>query len=577
VGCSGITLRKLESEERRPSKQIAERLADVLSVPPEGRADFLRFARGDPFAAPDVPKFPDQPPPAQVPRHNLPSPLTRFIGREREMGEIRSLLGAERLVTLTGTGGTGKTRLALEVAAGRLDTAAFADGIWLVELAALADPALLPQAVANALGLREIPGLSITNGLLDHLRSKQLLLLLDNCEHLIQASAELAEKLLHACPHLSILATSREALGIAGERAYPVPSLSLPDSNQQDTLNALNRSEAGRLFVERAVAALPGFALSSDAAAAVAEICRQLDGIPLAIELAAVRVKVLDAEQIAARLNDRFGLLTSGSSTALRRHQTLQALIDWSYDLLSEPERLLFRRLAVFSGGWTFDAAQAVCNASDFAWRSHPLPHTPTPALLDTLDLLAQLANKSLVMIDHKPGAEPRYRMLERIRQYALGRLEASGEVDEVCERHTTFYLALAETGDPYEGSAQPAWLDALHSDQDNLRAALARAQSTVGSGELGLQLALATSGFWGGHSFWSEGRGWLAAALAQADREQLQDARLRAWVHTNAAQFAGLQGDYAAAQHHGAEGLRLFRELGNQSASAYVLCQTLG
>jgi predicted ATPase len=577
VGCSAITLRKLEAEERRPSKQIAERLADVLHIALSDRADYLRFARGDPFSAPGAPHTPDQPAARPSPRHNLPSALTRFIGREREMGEIRALLGAERLVTLTGTGGTGKTRLAQQIAAGLLDASAFPDGLWLVELASLADPALLPQAVANALGLKEMSGLSITAVLLDHLRPKQTLLLLDNCEHLIQACAELAETLLRACPQLSILATSREGLSITGESAYPVPPLSLPEASPHDSLDAVHRSEAARLFVERASAARPDFALTSDNAPAVTEICRQLDGIPLAIELAAARVKVLRVEQIAARLNDRFRLLTSGSRTAEHRHQTLQGLIDWSYDLLSEPERILLRRLSIFVGGWTFDAAQTVCNASDFAWRNRPLPR-PVPAIvLDTLDLLAQLANKSLVMIEHKPGAEPRYRMLETIRQYAMARLEASGEADEVRERHTTFYLALAEIRDQIPLPEQPAWLDALYSDHDNLRAALAWAQSTVGGAERGLRLAQAMADFWAGHGYWSEGRGWLEAALAQAEGEQLQDAGLRPWALANLALLAGHQGDYAAAQARGTESLRLFRELGIHGGSAFVLCQVLG
>jgi predicted ATPase/DNA-binding XRE family transcriptional regulator len=575
VGCSAITLRKLEAEERRPSKQIAERLAEVLQVTPDDRADFLRFARGDPFAGPATPKTPDQPEPHETPHHNLPSPLTRFIGREREIGEIKALLGTERLVILTGTGGTGKTRLAQQVAVGLLD--AFPDGAWQVELASLHDPALVPQVIANGLGLREMPGLPITAVLLDHLRPKRLLLLLDNCEHLIQVCAELAEMLLRACPQLSILATSREGLGITGVSAYLVPSLSLPDASQRDSIETLNRSEAARLFVERASTVLPGFALTNDNAPAVAEICRQLDGIPLAIELAAARVRVLRVEQIVALLDDRFRLLTSGSRTALHRHQTLQALIDWSYDLLSEPERILFRCLAVFVGGWTFEAAEAVGNGEDFAKRNRPARSTATPIRLDTLDLLAQLANKSLVMIEHKPGTETRYRMLETIRQYALAKLEASGEADEVRQRHTTFYVALAEPWDQAPGPPPPAWLDALYSDHDNLRAALARAQLTVGSAELGLRLALATTQLWAGHGYWSEGRGWLEAALARAEGEQLQNAELRPWALNSLAHLAGLQGDYAAAQARGTESLRLFRELGNQRASAHVLCQVLG
>src|SRR5258708_30981627 len=304
VGCSAITLRKLEAEERRPSKQIAERLADVLQIAPDGRADFLRFARGDPFAAPAASITANQPAPTPAQRHNLPSALTRFIGREREMGEIRALLGAERLVTLTGAGGTGKTRLSQQVAAGMVD--AFPDGAWLVELAPLAGPALVPQSLARVLGVRDVPGRSLTDLLLDDLRHKHLLLLLDNCEHLIQACADLADKLLSGCPRLTILATSREGLAIAGEVIYLVPSLSLPSLSADHSLERLAQSEAVQLFAERARLALPGFTVPRANSAAVAQICRNLDGIPLAIELAAARMKALDVNQIAARLDDRF-------------------------------------------------------------------------------------------------------------------------------------------------------------------------------------------------------------------------------------------------------------------------------
>jgi predicted ATPase/DNA-binding XRE family transcriptional regulator len=359
VGCSAITLRKLEAEERRPSKQIAERLAEVLNVSPEARADFLRFARGDPFAAPYAAAA-GRIPVIEPRRDNLPLQLTSFIGREREIADIGRLLtgSAARLVTLVGTGGSGKTRLSQQAVTGVLP--AFADGAWLVELAPLADPALVDSTTAVVLGLEPAPGRAPLAQLLDDLRPKHLLLVLDNCEHLLQACAELAESLLRVCPRLVILATSREGLGVPGESLYHVGSLSLAEADERPTPDTLAGSEAVRLFVERAADRLADFSLTEANAPAVDQICRQLDGIPLALELAAARVTVLPVDQIAARLNVRFQLLTGGSRTALPRHQTLQALIDWSYDLLSEPEARLLRRLAVFAGGWTLEAAEAV-------------------------------------------------------------------------------------------------------------------------------------------------------------------------------------------------------------------------
>jgi predicted ATPase len=290
--------------------------------------------------------------------HNLPLQLTSFVGRERELAELAHLLAAHRLVTATGPGGTGKTRLALQAAAEALPDAP--DGVWLVELAALADPALVPQAVAVAVGVREEPGRALVATLSDALRPKRLLLVLDNCEHLLEACARLADVLLRACPHLTILATSREALGLAGEAPYRVPSLSLPDASPGPPAGALSRSEAVRLFAERAAVVRPGFAVTEDNASAVAAVCARLDGIPLALELAAARVRVLPVEQLLGRLEDRFRLLTGGSRTALERHQTLRAAVDWSYGLLTEPERRLFDRLAVFAGGFSLEAAESV-------------------------------------------------------------------------------------------------------------------------------------------------------------------------------------------------------------------------
>ena len=327
--------------------------------------------------------------------------MTSFIGRQNDLMETRRLLPATRLLTLIGPGGTGKTRLSLQLAAEVLD--AFSDGAWLVELAPVSDPALLPQTVASVWDVREQPGRPLMATLSDYLRPKTLLLILDNCEHLVDACAQLATALLTACPRLKILASSREALGVAGETAYRVPSLSLPDPRQPPSFESLSHSEAARLFIERAQASQPHFAPAAHNFSAIAQICQRLDGIPLALELAAARVKLFTVEQIAVRLDDRFRLLTGGSRTALPRQQTLRALVDWSYDLLPEPECGALRRLSVFAGGWTFEAAEAIVGP-------------------EALDLLSHLVDKSLVVAEEQPqSGETRYRLLETIRQYARG------------------------------------------------------------------------------------------------------------------------------------------------------------
>ncbi|MCB0183361.1 MAG: AAA family ATPase, partial [Caldilineaceae bacterium] len=376
------------------------------------------------------------------PLHNLPVQLTSFIGRKTELAEIHRLLtpdaethaGADvRLLTLTGPGGTGKTRLALKAAAQLL--AGFPDGIWLVELAMIADPTLVPQTVAALLGVREEPSYPLTRALIAHLRTKTLLLIFDDCEHLIDSIAQLVETLLRACPQLKIMVTSRETLGVMGERTLRVPSLQLPDIWQQLPLHDLAQCEAIRLFIDRTVAVKPTFALNDANAAAVTQICRQLDGVPLAIELAAARVRAMTPEQIAARLDDRFRLLTGGSRTALPRQQTLRAMIYWSWDLLSEPECTLLRRLAVFFGGWSLEAAEAIC-------ADETLP------VYDVLELLTHLVEKSLVVMEEQAGAA-RYYLLETIRQYAREKLLEAGETEPVRARHLRFFLKLAEEAEP--------------------------------------------------------------------------------------------------------------------------------
>jgi predicted ATPase/class 3 adenylate cyclase len=486
--------------------------------------------------------------------HNLPVQLTSFIGREREMAQVREQLAGTRLLTLTGTGGLGKTRLALQVAAELLE--AYRDGVWLVELAALSDPALVPQAVASALGVREETGRSLMTTLTDYLRSRELLLLLDNCEHLVAACAALAHTLLTACPGLQVLATSREALGIAGETVWLVPSLSLPGAEPALAAESVTQFEAVRLFIERAVLSQPGFHVTNANAPAVAQICHRLDGIPLAIELAAARVRVLPPEQIATRLDDRFRLLTGGSRAALPRQQTLRAAMDWSYELLSENERALLRRLSVFAGGWALEAAEAVC-AGDLVDG------------YDVLDLSEQLAAKSLVSVDGQDN-EPRYRLLETVRQYAQEHLERSGERPTLRGQQRDWFLALAEQAVPeLLGPDQGSWLDRLESEHDNLRAAL---RWCVESGDVdgGLRLGGALYRFWSVRGHIAEGRGRLAELLVLPGAAPRTVAR--AGVLHGAGRLAEDQADYPAAGALYDEALAIRRELGDRRGVAETL-----
>ena len=501
-----------------------------------------------------------------APLHNLPLQLTSFVGREREVAEVTRLLTTTRLLTLTGAGGCGKTRLALQVAAAV--RGAYPDGVWLVELAALADPALVPQAVASALGVREAPGAAATDRLVAALRPKTLLLVLDNCEHVVGAAAALVEALLRRGPGLRVLATSREPLGSAGETAWGVPSLAVPPDSPAEAppLERLTAYEAVRLFVERARAARPGFAVPREQAPALVEICRRLDGIPLALELAAARVRVFSVAQIAARLDDRFRLLTAGPRTALPRQQTLRATVDWSYALLAEPERALLRRLAVFAGGWTLEAAEAVAAGDGVQ------PHA-------VLDLLAQLVDKSLVLAEEGRGAAGyRYRLLETIRQYAGDRLREAGEAGRTRDRHLAHALALAEAAEPeLRGPESGAVLDRLEAEHDNLRAALeaglaAGAAAGPGAGDAALRLSGALAWFWWLRSYHDEGRRWLARAL---DGTPVRSAARVKALH-GAGWLAHHQRDPATARALLAESLRLARELGDRRTEALAL-HTLG
>ncbi|MHB8732209.1 MAG: ATP-binding protein [bacterium] len=486
--------------------------------------------------------------------NNLPRQLTSFVGRDREAAEIKTLLAGTRLLTLTGAGGSGKTRLALQIVADLLDH--YPDGVWLIELASLSVPALLPQAAASVLGVAERPGRPLDETLLEHLRSRSMLLVFDNCEHLLQSCASLVDVILRRCAHVRILATSREGLGIAGELTYAVPSLSVPDPGGVFAPNDLLRSEAARLFVERVMASNAKFRLTEGNTRAVAQVCSRLDGIPLALELAAARANALTVEQLAERLDDRFAVLTAGSRVALPRQQTLRATMDWSYDLLSESERTVLRRLSVFVGGCSLEAAEAVCSGQGI--DEH-----------DVLDLLTQLVNKSLVIADLL-GTEVRYRMLDTIRQYAQDKLSASGEAAELQQRHRGWYLRLAQqAAERIVGPDQLMWLNRLELEHDNLRAALDWSSPDAVDAERRLRLAGALVRFWDYHTHWGEGRTWLEAALAES-RGMASAARTTALE--GAGFMAWRQGDLASATALYDENLSLARELGDQKSLVEAL-----
>ena len=431
---------------------------------------------------------------------NIPIPLTSFVGREKELKEVADLFSKFRLVTLTGSGGVGKTRLAIQVVADVME--GFPDGVWFLDLAPLSDPALLPNTLANVLGLRDSGELPITEVLINYFRSRTALVIFDNCEHLIESCAQLIHSLLTSCQNLSILATSREALRISGEVPYRVPSLEIPKPTVEISIDEISNMESLRLFIERAAVASPSFAVSQQNVLAIAQICQRLDGIPLAIELAVARTNLLTVEQISNRLDDRFNLLTDGLRSALPRHQTLRATIEWSYDLLSERERILFRRLAVFMGGWTLDAVEKVCTGSSIISS-------------EVLELLFQLVNKSLVTAEASQNGS-RYKMLETIRQYANEKLGESGESHVFQNRHLGYFLNLAETAEPHLlGPKQLEWLARLDADYENLRAALEWVLSKDVP-ELSLRLCAALGIFWRIRSYFLEGSKWLKSALSK-------------------------------------------------------------
>jgi predicted ATPase/Tfp pilus assembly protein PilF len=497
------------------------------------RADLLRLQEGRPVDGENRP-------------NNLPAPTTSFIGRETEKEQIRQLLTTSRLLTLKAFGGCGKTRLALEVAREELPT--YPDGVWFVDFSALVSPGLVVHAVALALNIVEEPHRPLVNTLAERVRSWHALLVLDNCEHLIEPCAQLVAALLRACPTLKILATSREALGLTGERILDVSPLAVPSVEGN-----IGESESERLFVERAQAVQPSFTLTGSSQIAVRQICRQLEGIPLAIELAAARVPILTPTEIATRLSDRFRALGSGQRGLLPRQQTLRALIDWSYALLSSQEQALMRRLAVFAGGWSLAAAEAVCADDSLQeW--------------EVLDLIGRLAAKSLVHAEpHRDTT--RYRFLETVREYAWQKTQEHKEDEFIRQRHLEFFLRFAEAAEPHLTEAdQEVWIERLAADHDNLRRALQRSLSVADGGTAALRLGNALWWFWHLRGDLTEGRSWLRSAL---ECGKTAPPELRARALNGAGGLAYYQADYPAAQAHYQEALHLFTQLGDHRSAA--------
>jgi len=571
---AGLSARGIQDLERglraTPQRETVRRLAGALGLPPGDAAALgatvsraRRSGPGAPRPGPDPAAGPGRP---EAVRGRWPLPLTSFVGRERELAAVRARLldPGVRLLTLTGPGGVGKTRLALQAAADALGAAGppegapYPDGGWLVELAALADPALVPQAVAAAVGVRDDPGRPLLAALTDALRPKRALVLLDNCEHLLAACARLADALLRACPHVRVLATSREALGTAGETTWRVPSLALPDPDRPGPSEQVTRSDAVRLFTDRAVAVQPAFRVTAANAPAVAQICVRLDGIPLAIELAAARVRLLPPAQLLGRLEDRFRLLTGGSRTALERHQTLRAAVDWSHALLSEAERALFARLAVFAGGFPLEAAEAVGagGAGD------------GPEAGEVLGLLAGLVDKSLVQAE-TGGEAARYHLLETLRLFARERLREAGAAEAARDRHARWCLDLAE-GWTAAGRRSPGADGArrARAEHENLRAALE--WTSERDPETALRLAAALAPVWSVWLSLGETCDWLDALLPRVPAPTATRARALFW----AGRLHNYRSDYGPAGAALAAAQALFWELGDPAGVADALHQ---
>lgn len=551
TGCARITLRRIEGGTLKPSRELADLLLDRLGIPTGERAEWVRFARG-------LSPIPDRPigSSAPKPQSNLPLSLTRFIGREKEIQDVVGLVLRHPLVTLTGPGGVGKTRLSLEAASRVLEN--YPDGVWLVEVAPIFDPILVPRAAADTIGLREESGRPVMERLSRYFQHKRMLLVLDNCEHLVDACASLADGILRVSPGVHILATSREALNIQGEVAYQVPSMSLPEQGELMPIEQLREFEAIELFIDRAHRAMPSFHASDENAPSLVQICRQLDGIPLAIELAAAKAGVLHLDQINERLADRFRLLAHGSRAGPARHQTLQAAIDWSYDLLTRPEQVLFRRLSVFLNGWTLEAAEAICPDVDLPGE-------------DMLDLLVQLVNKSLVRGEERMGAA-RFYMLETIREYALRKLHQSGEWDALSRRHLTYFAHLVGKAQlHFRGPDQSIWYNHLDNDLDNLRTAL----TWVGGSEaveIQIQLAADLWRYWKNRGHILEGSLHLQRLFQQVPEGPARQSPSFARALAAAGSLAYYEGDFSYSEQTRTEALKIYQSLNDSAGVADCL-----
>jgi predicted ATPase/class 3 adenylate cyclase len=498
----------------------------------------------------------DFPPPrtTDAPRNNLKLEVTSFIGREREIEQAMAILERSSILTLTGPGGVGKSRVGFRLARALLDR--FEDGTWIVECGTLTDPDFVLPSVVSTIGLPESAGRSLQEAIVDGLKGKRLLLLLDDCDPVLSACASLAAALARTCSGVRIIVTSREALGVPGEAILPIASLATPEVSSTAAARDLATIDACQLFVERATAVQPGFAVTDQNARWVAQLCRRLDGIPLAIELAAARVRALPVEQIASRLDDRFRLLTGGSRAAVARHQTLRATIDWSYDLLTEPERAVLRRLSVFAGGATLDAAEFVC-ASD--------PVDP----FEMLDVLGRLIEKSLVFTD-PASSEARFRLLETVREYARSRLVEAGEGERTLRRHRDWYLALVDKALPafFQGPEPVEWLRRLDGEHDDLRVALEWCLDQPGESQSGLRIAAGLWRYWEIRGLLTEGRGWLERMLEAVGGGV---SALKANALTGAGSLAFIQGDFRAASNFHEGSLALQRQMGDRQSIAYA------
>lgn len=545
----GKTTLKTESHGHWMLKGLADPIEIFEVAPPE-----MRFvAPGDGDKAFRVVRQADWWLPVKDIPNNLPHQGSSFIGRARELDEIKALMASARLVTLLGMGGLGKTRLSLEAAAETISR--FPDGVWFLDLAPLRDPALVASEAAQVLGLREEPGRPLIQTLCTHLRNLKLLFVIDNCEHLVGACADLAAAILKAAPNVRMIASSREALRVPGEQAYPI--LPLPVPSREDSLETLAGMTAVRLFVERAQQHKPAFELNEREAPAVAELVARLEGIPLAIELAAARVRAMSVADINKRLSDRYKLLTGGGRTLQERQQTLRALVDWSYDLLDEPQKIVLERLTVFMGGFDLEAAEAVCGID-------PIDS------FDVLDLLAALVERSLVTLDES-GASSRYRMLDTIAEYAREKLAQRADAQELAARHCDYFFALAkEAKKGLNSPTQHESIARMELELDNIRAALSWAQTSGPDATVAVKIVVAMLGFWLLRGYGTEGRLAVNVALAMPGVQAVPVAKAHA-LYAGAA-LAASQSDHAEAQQMLETCLALRRELGNPENIAATL-----